>query len=79
MNAERTREAEHLVLAERHLLEGERRIGDQVLLLGRMRDKGHDTMQAELLLRTFEATLLDWRTHRNVILDRIQQLDARPG
>jgi|SRR5215211_8883162 hypothetical protein len=64
-------EFEHLAQADRHLLEGERRIADQIILIEELTAKGHDTTGAEELLRNFEQTRETWRVHRELILDTL--------
>ncbi|MER2265271.1 hypothetical protein [Methylobacterium oxalidis] len=68
-------EREDLALADRHIAEGERRISDQIALVAILVEGGHDTTQAERLLRTFEDTLDVWHSHRRSILDTIARLD----
>ena len=76
MITERAREAEHLVMADRHIAEGEQRVSNQALLVERLCARGYDTVQADNLLRIFEMTLTEWRAHRVLIVQRIEQIDA---
>lgn len=64
-------EREHLILADRHLAEGEQRITEQFALIQRMTRQGYDTAVAEDLLRLLEQTLTVWQEHRRLILDAI--------
>ncbi len=65
------REREDLILADRHLAAGERRITEQTLLIQRMTEQGFNTAIAEDLLRLLEETMVTWRDHRQLILDAI--------
>jgi hypothetical protein len=47
----------HLALAERHVLESERRVTQQQALVERLERDGHDTMTARELLLEFERSL----------------------
>ena len=75
-DAEAAREAEHLVLAERHIVEGERRVTEQCLRVETLRADGHDTVEAEKLLRTLKATLVEFCDHRTLILQTKARLAA---
>lgn len=70
-------EREHLFRAERDIAAGERRVSAQVRLVERLRQDGHETGDAEHLLRTFEQTLETWRGHRSLILQAIARLEAK--
>ena len=50
-------------MASRHVMEGDIRCCRQADLIGRMRDKGLDTTEAEDLLQTFVEFLLLSRLH----------------
>lgn len=76
MITERAREAEHLAMADRHIAEGERRVSDQAVLVRRLCAKGYDTAVADTLLCTLETTLAEWRAHRALIVQRVEQIDA---
>ncbi|MGV7031547.1 hypothetical protein [Methylobacterium symbioticum] len=65
------REQADLVLAGRHIAEGEARIARQVLLIAQMDRQGLDTRLARDLLETLEAVLIQWRAHRRLILEAI--------
>jgi hypothetical protein len=74
---ERDREHRTLVQADEDISEGERRVAAQMLLLEQLRADGHDTRLAEKLLASLQATLTEWRTHRELIVKRIAQLNGR--
>ena len=73
------REHAHLILADRHLGEGRKRVSDLIAGIDRMTRDGLDTTLAENLLTTFEQTLVQWKEHRLIILDAIarQEKTAR--
>ncbi|MBV8795348.1 MAG: hypothetical protein JO136_10485 [Hyphomicrobiales bacterium] len=48
---------QHLELANKHVAEGQKRIDAQLALVARLARDGHDTAQAQSLLRQFEETL----------------------
>jgi hypothetical protein len=64
-------EREHLAKAEQHIADGERRVAEQIILIGRMTEKGQDTALAEEFLQNLEQTLEQWRAHRELILDAL--------
>jgi hypothetical protein len=63
-------EVRDLRKAERDIVEGERRLSEQLLVIAHLEADGHDTAAALSLLRPFEASLTAWREHR----DGIQRL-----
>jgi hypothetical protein len=65
-------EQRHLAAAERHLKEGELRIAQQKKRLEGLPPRGMVRDQAQELLRTLEATLVQWQAHRRSILERIR-------
>ena len=69
--ADRQQEREHLILADRHLAAGNRRIAEQIILIRTMTEQGQDTTEARKLLRNFEDTLEIWHAHRELILDAL--------
>ena len=71
-------EQEHLFKAERDIVQGERRITAQALLVERLRRGGHDTREAERLLLNLRQTLDAWRDHREAILREIGRLEREP-
>jgi hypothetical protein len=74
---ERAREGRTLAQADVDIAEGERRVAAQMLLIEHLRTDGQDTRLAEKLLASLQATLTEWRTHRELIVQRIAQLNAR--
>jgi hypothetical protein len=48
-----------------------------MLLIEQLREDGHDTGLAEKLLASLQASLSEWRTHRELIVQRIAQLNGR--
>jgi hypothetical protein len=47
----------HLELANEHVLEGQQRVEAQLDLMFKLERRGHDTLQAKMLLEQFERTL----------------------
>ncbi|WP_336490263.1 hypothetical protein [Methylobacterium nigriterrae] len=74
--ADPEREREHLAQADRHIAAGRRRVTDQVALIARLAQDGHDTTEARRLLMMLEETLDEWRVHRQLILGAIARLTA---
>lgn len=72
--AQLARERVTLAKAEQDLVEGERRISDLERKIAESQAEGRDTMQAERLLGTFRATLIEWQKHRQEILRTIDRL-----
>lgn len=70
------RERATLGKAERDIVDGERRVGEQELLIERLRGRGRPLDAAEGLLATLRGTLEEWRHHRREILRRIDHLAA---
>jgi hypothetical protein len=62
-----------LAKAEADITEGERRISEQIIRIGNLRQSGRDTARAEELLETLKATLEAWYRHRELILDAIER------
>jgi len=58
-----TEHAEHLAQAQRHLVDGERRVARQELLVTELALGGRDIADAKLLLRTFRESLALMRVH----------------
>lgn len=61
-------EQEHLALADQHIREAEERIARQEMLISAMAAAGHDTHDAETLLRTFYEVLATFQKHRRLIV-----------
>ena len=76
MGLDREIEAQHLEQANTHIIEAERRIAKQVVILERLREAGHDVEEAEKMVVTFEAALMTLRDHRELIEDAIRRSDA---
>ena len=64
-------ERAHLTSADQHIAEGERRVADQTRLVEHLTEQGHETAKARDLLRLLDETLVNWRWHRQLILDTI--------
>ena len=71
-------ERARLTLADCHISEGERRISRQIACLEHCRRAGHDTREAERLLRALEADLAAWQEHRAEI-ERIVESSGCAG
>lgn len=71
-------EYEHLALADRHITEGEARVSRQSELLKSLSRDSQPTAQAEQLLQLLSETLDTWRSHRRLIIDRIEALGGSP-
>jgi hypothetical protein len=69
-------ECEHLIMADRHLADGEKRVANQIDLIAWMIQKDHDITEAQKLLRNFEETLEQWHVHRQLILAEIARQEA---
>ena len=64
-----------LAQAERHIIEGERHVAEQEIRIEHLRADGHDAAAFEAMLETFKTTLEAQHRHRELILERIVQLD----
>ena len=62
-----------LLVADRHIVEGERRAADQRARISRLRKNGHDTQEAKRLLHTFEEILREMFRHRTMIVQQIRE------
>ena len=65
---DREMETRHLMLADRHIADGELRVAAQRDLLVRIDAQGGDTAAAEKFLALLEATLVGWSSHRSLIV-----------
>jgi hypothetical protein len=74
--AEPARERCDLVKADKDIVEGSHRVDQQQLLIERMFEQGHDTVQARTLVLNLKHTLDAWRGHRMLIIKRITTLKA---
>lgn len=63
-------------MADRHIAEGERHIAQQEVLLTRLCGLALPTEEAEELLETLNATMIEHRAHRAAI---IKALEANRG
>jgi translation initiation factor 2B subunit (eIF-2B alpha/beta/delta family) len=66
-------EREHLAQADQHIVDGEKRVAEQMALIKRMTEQGQDTSLTQDFLQNLEQTLEQWHAHRQLILDRIAQ------
>ena len=64
-------QAEHLALAQRHVIEGEQRVARQVALIAELERDGYDTRDAKEFCETLEETLALMHAHLQLILDEI--------
>ncbi|WP_262270034.1 hypothetical protein [Microvirga yunnanensis] len=62
---------EYLILADRHLAEGEERVAGLTAYIDRLARQGADTTSAENLLTVVEQTLVQWEGDRSITLDAI--------
>jgi hypothetical protein len=62
----------HLIIAERHIAEGEKIVAIQCLLIEQMRRQGLDTWTAESTLDIFLSSLKSFYSHREHILRSIE-------
>lgn len=69
------REREHLAQADRHIVEGEACVAEQMALIERMTEQGQDTALAEEFLKNLEQTLKQFQAHRQIIVDEIARLE----
>ncbi|MBV9783445.1 MAG: hypothetical protein JO264_06460 [Acidisphaera sp.] len=72
-------ERRHLAQAEADIVDGERRVSAQELLIEQLRRGGHETREAEVLMLTLRQTLDVWRGHRGSILQEIARLERARG
>ena len=72
-----------LLMADRHIAEGERHIVQQELILTSLRLKGHSTDEAETLLTILNDTQAEHRKHRDAIASALSaahaESDTRTG
>jgi hypothetical protein len=64
--------SEHLKLAEKHIVEGQKRVDAQLMLLAKLERHGHNIEEAEKLLRVFEQLLALHIKHRNRIAQELK-------
>jgi len=66
-----------LIKAEKDIEEGWRRLCSQQQLLNDLQAGGHDSRQAERLVRLLQQTLTEWERHRVLIKDRVAYLEQQ--
>ena len=62
-----------LLIADRHIVDAERRIAEQRVRISRWRKSGLDTGEAKELLRKFEEILREMFRHRAIIVQQIRE------
>lgn len=62
-----------LLIADRHIVDGERRIAEQRVRISRLRKSGLDTREARRLLHKFEEILREMFRHRAMIVQQIRE------
>jgi hypothetical protein len=77
LDADVDREVElaRLAEADRHIVNAERNVSEQSLLVEKLRRDGRDAKLAEETLRNFETALGTLRQHRDLIISTIEQID----
>jgi len=71
------KEREDLAKVDLDIAEGERRVNEQIALIERLAEHGHDVTEAKKLLQNYETTLEAWREHRHLIIEEIERLEGR--
>ena len=66
-----------LIKAETDIEEGWTRLRNQQDLLSELQASGHDTAQAERLVKLMQQTLIEWERHRTLIVERVAFLEGR--
>jgi hypothetical protein len=64
-----------LVKAESDIQDGWRRLHNQEHLVRALQAAGHDTTQAEGLVKLLKETLVQWERHRILITERVALLE----
>jgi hypothetical protein len=67
-----------LIKAESDIEEGWLRLRNQQSLLSGLQAAGHDTTQAERLVKLLQQTLVEWERHRTLIENRVAYLERQP-
>ena len=67
------REREHLAEADRHIMQGRARVEAQKVRIASMQERGYDTSLAEDFLRLLVTTLKQLTSHRELILQALEQ------
>ena len=65
-----------LLKADRDIEEGWKRLRNQQDLLQNLREGGHDTKQAEYLVKLLKQILVEWEQHRVLIEQRVAHLQG---
>ena len=68
---DRSMEERHLALADRHIVDGQARVDQQLDLIGRLRARGESTATAEDFLRLLQDTLSTWNDQRDLIISEL--------
>ena len=76
MAIDRNAELRRLNESDTHIADTETRITKQEILLEQLRRDGHDTKEAERLLRTARESLEAMQQHRSAIVDVLSKIDA---
>ena len=76
MNTTGDRERADLALCERHIANGERQVVRQAERVEQFRAIGLDSVVAADTLQVFQDALTQHRRHRELILERLAQLDS---
>ena len=79
MSAELDIERANLAKAEQDIADGERRVSEQTIRIGKLDRDGHGTAKAWALLQTLRESLAERNAHRDAILKRIEYLESKPG
>ena len=67
------RERKHLAEADRHIMQGRARVEAQKVRIASMQERGYDTSLAEDFLRLLVTTLKHLTSHRELILQALEQ------
>jgi 2-phosphoglycerate kinase len=81
MDREREREQQerrHLAQSDRHIAKMKKHIALQRVIVQNAINKGHPSIEAESLLKTFEDSLRLFERHRQMILDVLAKAKVPP-
>lgn len=73
---DRNAELQRLAEADRHITNGERAVGHQMMQIERLREGGHSTARAEQTLEIFRRTLGTMQERRKIIIRTIEEIDS---
>ena len=76
MTIDRNAELRRLNESDTHIADTETRITKQEIMVEQLRRDGHDTKEAERLLRTARESLGAMHQHRSAIVDVLAKIDA---